>query len=1206
MKSLKRKKTILKNPTFLEGPDIFGTNMFYLIRAQKNNYIVVAEDLFSAKQYSEAEDYLLNNCPKNIFACDRKILTIMGLIQIKLQQIDLAFEYFKKAKSIDNQNKSFLHDAIGMAHYFKENFAESSKCFDDALSIDNKKFEYYLHLAYANERIVEEKLSTIKKNETSLSNIGHDESDSEKEDDPIKQEIKQYKDRIKEAYESATSITRNSYYLMLNYGVFQAKENYIEDSEKMLKKAARMRPDDINPLINLGNLELKRQQFQNSIDYFERALAISGEQNNLNILQPYMIALIKLEIYSKLEGVCKQILKIDKKNMKALANLIISLRENRNFEDLEYVLKRVKVKLHSYRKKKENKSNFDNNVVQEDEKVIKKKRKKDKYSKLKRKIKEKLTELRNVKKYVAATGFTTKRPGEEEGAIKREFTRQKTLDVYNENDINEFSDRVKQNPKDVEANYHLGVIRFKEEDFLQSQKYFFKVKAINPKYKVSHLNEKLGDIEIKLKNDAKSALDYYNRALKAEPTEVLYIKTGRCYELLNNNQKALKEYKNSYEINNNFVWSMFQIGCVLMKLKKTNEAMDWLKKAYDLEKENVDILQKYGDVLVRSDKDEYVKLGIQILEKAKDFYTGNVDILCSLALGYEKKGKLKEAIELLENANNYPAFFSDENKLFQLAYFYEKDKNFTKAVEFFKSVLVIDRQNIPALLHLGFIYKAAKEYKKSLKCFRYIIERDPNNSKANFGLARLYQKMTNTNDNDTINFYLKSLKLEPDNFKANTELGIIYLKNKQYDKALKYLNHSHELNPNNVLCLNAIGNVYQELKDYDKAEEILTEAYKLDRNNLGVISSLGDILFTLGKFESAVLKYEKANKLGEIPEVHLHLGHCYYILEQFEYAVSNYISALKLVKNTRHDYYYYCANALVAATRIKDGVKCYKAAIKIKKTKGLYYYNLAIAYFLLKKYPKTLKNLEKLKRIIEKYPGENDDLKITKNDIEFLKFKSYFLMPSIDYDKCEQILKNLISNNPDNIEYYDSLASLQEKTNKPNLAIETYKDILKIDKENITAKNALRRLDPNSLDENIKEEAKNSSAKSKISKDEDYKESSDKIKGEIILINEKSESKKSESNKASSILKKTISIKDKISSENEKLISDHSEKMLNKSNKQSNSNLIINNKQSSSNLINHNLDNKKEDALKSGLHLIDIDDNESDSDTIKNEDEDDL
>ena len=81
--------------------------------------------------------------------------------------------------------------------------------------------------------------------------------------------------------------------------------------------------------------------------------------------------------------------------------------------------------------------------------------------------------LRNVKKYVAATGFTTKRPGEEEGAIKREFTRQKTLDVYNENDINEFSDRVKQNPKDVEANYHLGVIRFKEEDFLQSQKYFY-------------------------------------------------------------------------------------------------------------------------------------------------------------------------------------------------------------------------------------------------------------------------------------------------------------------------------------------------------------------------------------------------------------------------------------------------------------------------------------------------------------------------------------------------------------------------------------------------------------------------------------------------------------------------------------------------------------------------------------------------------------
>ena len=76
---------------------------------------------------------------------------------------------------------------------------------------------------------------------------------------------------------------------------------------------------------------------------------------------------------------------------------------------------------------------------------------------------------------------------------------------------------------------------------------------------------------------------------------------------------------------------------------------------------------------------------------------------------------LKEAIELLENANNYPQFFSDENKLFQLALYYEENKNFKKAVEFFKSVLVINRTHKDALLHLAFIYKGAKEFKKSYK-----------------------------------------------------------------------------------------------------------------------------------------------------------------------------------------------------------------------------------------------------------------------------------------------------------------------------------------------------------------------------------------------------------------------------------------------------------------------------------------------------------
>ena len=136
-----------------------------------------------------------------------------------------------------------------------------------------------------------------------------------------------------------------------------------------------------------------------------------------------------------------------------------------------------------------------------------------------------------------------------------------------------------------------------------------------------------------------------------------------------------------------------------MSKMKNPEAIKYLSLAFEKEKENIDILQHYANELVQSSKEEDLNKGIAILEKAKDFYIGNVDILCSLAIGYDKKDRLDDAIALLEIANNYPAFFSDQYKLYQLAFYYEKKKNFGKAVEFFKRVLAMNK----LILYLSYL-----------------------------------------------------------------------------------------------------------------------------------------------------------------------------------------------------------------------------------------------------------------------------------------------------------------------------------------------------------------------------------------------------------------------------------------------------------------------------------------------------------------------
>ena len=132
--------------------------------------------------------------------------------------------------------------------------------------------------------------------------------------------------------------------------------------------------------------------------------------------------------------------------------------------------------------------------------------------------------------------------------------------------------------------------------------------------------------------------------------ELLLVKIGLCYEVLEDNDSALRYYKLAQKRNEDFVNPIFHIGCIYDKMNKSEEALEMLEIAYEKEKENVDYLQKYGDCLVKSDDEKKISKGILILEKGIEFFTGNIDIISSLAKGYEKQGRLKEAISLLEKA----------------------------------------------------------------------------------------------------------------------------------------------------------------------------------------------------------------------------------------------------------------------------------------------------------------------------------------------------------------------------------------------------------------------------------------------------------------------------------------------------------------------------------------------------------------------------
>ena len=1107
----------MKEPNMLiENENLFSNNVNNLITQYKNDIIIKAINLYLSEKYHEAEEFLLTEFPENSFNEDNLVQYIMGHIKLKLEEFESALNYFCHSLKNEASQIPLVYDSRGLTCIKKRDYNAAIRNFKEACTYSQNNFHFHNHLALCYKIVLnvqkhkEEKILNLSKSKvsqsemskgsdklsksissSSLDSIEHEKEKARRKERERKKLTKmtennnRIKAKIKEAFLDAININPNSYISLLNLGAYYANEGQIEQAEKYYKRAENINKqtdqNDWKIYINLAYVAFQEKEYQLSMGYFEMTLKLYEDKIDLKALNIYMFCLYKNKEWTKLEKITKRILTIDRKNKRALVYLINCLEKNKKYEELLLLLKKIKLKLKNIKEKNISYENLKSKTEKDVESFFQSPL--TQYNKLKQIIRQKLKEANE--KLEIQRGLTN----EDNNELQLAKLSKDTLKSFGfkNSDIERILVLYRKNPNNLEALFNLGYIYYKEEEFEKSEEYLKRIIEINPHYKKNIVYECLGDIYMNEYNLPKKALEFYTQSKAEEDNELLLVKIGICYEILDDNENALKYYKLAHEKNDEFVNPIFHIGCIYDKMKNP-EAIKYLEIAYEKEKENVDYLQKYGDVLVQSDDESFVSKGILILEKGIEFFTGNIEITSSLAKGYEKQGKLKEAIQLLEKAKNNEEFSNNKSKVFQLASYYEKAKELTKSIEFFKKVLSLDKENIESLLHIGYIYRSIKENVKAFKCFKQILLIEPNNFLAFYGLGRLYQSLDN-HDNEAIECYKNCLKINPESLKANLQLGIIYLKIKNFEDSLNCLKKVIQLEPENVLGLVSLGNVYLEMNDYDEAEQNLNLALKIDKKNVAASAALGDVLFSLGKYTDAIQKYIYVNKMNEhIPEVHLNLGHCYFITEKFDLAILNYLQAIKLVKNTRHDYYYFLGNALIASMRIKDGIIAYQAAIKLKWNKLHYYYAIAKACYVEKLYSKGIKYLEKLldleknKKIVEK------DKDYTNNDVLFLLFKLYFSLPEIDYDKCYSIVKNLVRNDPKNIQYLEVMASLQEKTDHAFDAIKTYKQILRIEPSNGDAKKRISLLYSNTKKKSEYERENNKSSSSEYD-EEDEKES---------------------------------------------------------------------------------------------------------------------
>lgn len=197
-------------------------------------------------------------------------------------------------------------------------------------------------------------------------------------------------------------------------------------------------------------------------------------------------------------------------------------------------------------------------------------------------------------------------------------------------------------------------------------------------------------------------------------------------------------------------------------------------------------------------------------------------------------------------------------------------------------------------------YKKAQEYSNAgkldlaIEAYKKVLEIDKNNVKCLKELGELYEKK---NDNiNAIYYYKQMINIVPLNIKGIilNQIGVCNFKISQYEEAIKYFKKVLEIKNDIPDVYNNIGTCYINMKQYKIAEVnlLISLKFRVDDN---INIKLGNFYFYTKKYEKSIYHYRQVSNLKENSEVLYNLCFPYLALKNVKIGYELYEQ--RLVKN---------------------------------------------------------------------------------------------------------------------------------------------------------------------------------------------------------------------------------------------------------------------------------------------------------------------
>ena len=267
------------------------------------------------------------------------------------------------------------------------------------------------------------------------------------------------------------------------------------------------------------------------------------------------------------------------------------------------------------------------------------------------------------------------------------------------------------------------------------------------------------------------------------------------------------------------------------------------------------------------------------------------------------------------------------------------------------------------------------------------------------------------------------------------ELGSIYVKAGEDEKAIPYYQQIITCYPHYIDAMNNLGAIFRRLKRYDESIAILKKAKSEGRDSGSVNYNLGFTYKEMKKYEEAIDSFELV--IAENPDdvlAYNHLGSIYYAQKNYDKSISSFKRGLQVDPN--HPILNYnLARCYEDSKNIPDAIRCYEATLKTRPG-----WKDAIRDFseLLIKGQKNKEAQDLVEKSIKLHPTDGDLMCILGR----------IFLNQFDYDNASKTFKKADSVKPNDIKILTGFSQALEKGDNISAALEKALEASEIDPNN--------------------------------------------------------------------------------------------------------------------------------------------------------------